>query len=161
MKHQLGDTPHYNFDAADRRGFALMATVMVLVLISVLIIAAYSGYMSVQRTSTLDYRNSRVFYAAEAGAEAVMAQLADAMNDGVLADSELANITPPTLTGFVYDTISVIKVDSALIETVTDGPFAGLYALTQKIDIRTEVRDPNDNFAVVIVSAKAQAIPIF
>ncbi len=161
MKHQLGNTPHYNFDTGDRRGFALMATVMVLVLISVLIIAAYSGYMSVQRTSTLDYRNSRVFYAAEAGAEAVMAQLADAMNDGVLADSELANITPPTLTGFVYDTISVIKVDSALIETVTDGPFAGLYALTQKIDIRTEVRDPNDNFAVVIVSAKAQAIPIF
>ncbi len=145
----------------DKRGFALVATLAVMVLISVLIVTAFTGAMTVIRTTNLDYRNSRVFYAAEAGAEAVMAQLADALEDGDITDKELADLQPPTLEGFEFQQLKVDKIGGVYTETISDGAYAGLYSLTQKIDIYSEVKDPADNLHGVIVSAKAQAIPIF
>jgi type II secretory pathway pseudopilin PulG len=46
--------------SGDRRGFALEATLMVMLLISVLLAAAVLGAMTTTRTSNLDYRNTRV-----------------------------------------------------------------------------------------------------
>jgi hypothetical protein len=66
----------------DRDGFALEATPFVLVLMSVLMLSAYTGAAMATGSSNLDYRASRVSYAAEAGADAIMAQLADALEDG-------------------------------------------------------------------------------
>jgi len=57
---------------ADRRGFALEATLIVLVLISVLVGASVASYVMVQRSGSVDYRGTRVSYAAEAGADAVL-----------------------------------------------------------------------------------------
>lgn len=48
-----------------------------------------------------------------------------------------------------------------MIETVTDGPYAGLYSLTQHIEITSEATDPLGNTSAVVVAAKAQAFPIF
>ena len=66
---------------ADRRGFALEATLIVLVLISVLVGASVASYIMVQRSGSVDYRGTRVSYAAEAGADAVISQLAQSMTD--------------------------------------------------------------------------------
>ena len=116
----------------DRSGFALVATLMVMVLIAALIATATSGVLTVLRTSNLDYRSSRVFYASEGGAEAIMAQLQDALDDGDLTDAELAALTPPTIPGFEFDSLTVEKIGGLVTETITDGPYAGLYSLTQK-----------------------------
>ncbi len=145
----------------DERGLALEGTLLVLVLMSAILMAAVSGVTVVTRTANYDYRGSRVFYAAEGGAEAVMAQLADALEDGALSDEELAAIQPPTLTGFTFTDVTAQRVGAIEIETITDGPYAGLYSLTQRVDITTEARDELDNSSSIIVSAKAQAIPIF
>ncbi len=67
----------------DRRGFALEATLIVLVLISVLVGASVASYVMIQRSSSVDYRGTRVSYAAEAGADAVISQLASEMTDGI------------------------------------------------------------------------------
>ncbi len=145
----------------DRRGFALEATLFVLLLMSTVIAVAYYGAVTVQRTANLDYRGSRVFYASEAGAEAVMAQLADALEDGSLSDQELDAIQPPSLPGFTFDALDVERVGGIATETITDGPFAGLYSLTQRVNITAEASDQVDNTSAIVVSVKAQAIPIF
>ena len=145
----------------DQRGFALEATLMVMLLISVLLAAAVLGAVTTTRTTSMDYRNSRVFYAAEAATEAIMGQLGQDMEDGYLSDEELAALVPPPLQGFTFDSFSVTKVEDEFVETITDGSFAGLYALTQKVEIYSEARDAVDNSSAIMISAKAQAIPIF
>jgi hypothetical protein len=52
-------------------------------------------------------------------------------------------------------------VGQAVIENITDGPFAGLYALTQVVDIYARAEDSNGTVSAVVLRAKAQAIPIF
>ena len=141
----------------DQRGFALEATLMVMLLISVLLAAAVLGAVTTTRTTSLDYRNSRVFYAAEGATEAIMGQLGQDMEDGYLSDEELAALLPPPLEGFTFDSFSVTKTGDAIVETITDGSFAGLYALTQKVEIYSEARDAADNSSAILISAKAQA----
>ncbi len=122
---------------------------------------AVTGVVTATRTANLDYRYSQVNYAAEAGADAIMAQLEDALEDGNISDAELAAITPPTLTGFTYGAITANRIGGVQVETITDGPFSGLYALTQYLDIYSEAQDAMSNSAAAIVTAKAQAIPLF
>ena len=155
--------PEHTMEAGmnNRNGFALVATLLVMMLITVVVAASVTGAAAAIRATDLDYRNSKVFYAAEAGAEAIMAQLHDALEDASLDDDELAAITAPTITGFTYTNFSVQKVGAIVIERITDGAFAGLYSLTQRIDIHSEVSDASNNLSAIIVSAKAQAIPIF
>ena len=100
-----------------RDGFALEATLLVMVLMSVLMLAAYTGAATATRSAHLDYRASRVSYAAEAGADAVMAQLADALEDGYLDDSELSALTAPSLEGFTFSTLNATKIDTTEVET--------------------------------------------
>lgn len=144
-----------------RGGFALEATMLVLILMTVLMAAAYTAAVSATRSSTLDYRSARVSYAAEGGADAVLAQLADALEDGLLEDGELAAVESPEMEGFTFADMGVRKIGGAEVETVTDGPYAGLYSLTQKLEITSLATDPYGNTSAVVVSAKAQAFPIF
>jgi hypothetical protein len=142
-------------------GFALMATLFVMILISTLVVAGFAGAAASFRTADLDYRNSQVFYAAEGGAEAILSQLHLALVDGALDDTELAAITVPAIEGFVFDSFSVDRVGGIIPERITDGPFAGLYSLTQRVEIYSSARDAIYNSNAIMVSAKAQSIPIF
>ncbi len=143
------------------RGFALEATLFTMLLIAALIATAFTGVVTVTRTANVDYRNSRVAYAAEAGADAIMAQVADALEDGALSDDELSGVVLPELEGFTYEAVTATKIGGVGVEPITDGPFAGLYSLTQRLDIFSKAVDPTGNSSSVMVSAKAQAIPIF
>jgi len=145
----------------NRRGFALEAALFVILLIAVLVAVSVTGVVAVTKTAGLDYRNARVSYAAEAGADAIMAQLADALEDGALSDAELSAVAPPSIPGFTYDAVTVNRIGGVAVETITDGPFAGLYSLTQSLEIHSKVRDAHNNGSEVVVTAKAQAIPIF
>ena len=145
----------------NRNGFALESSLFLMLLIAVLVAVSVSGIIPVVRTADVDYRNARVTYAAEAGADAIMAQLEIALQDGALSDAELAAVVPPAIPGFVYDAMAVTRQGGVTVETVTDGPFAGLYSLTQDLAINSRVSDYQGNRSEVIVTAKAQAIPIF
>jgi len=145
----------------NRQGFALESSLFLMLLIATLIAVTVTGVVPVVRTSSLDYRNARVSYAAEAGADAIMAQLEIALRDGVLSDAELSAVVPPTITGFTYDAVTATRLGGIEVETITDGPFAGLYSLTQNIEINSRVSDYQANRSAVVVTAKAQAIPVF
>lgn len=145
----------------NRHGFALEATLGILVLMSLLVVTVYASAMAAFRGGQTDLTKQQSYYAAEAGAESGMAQLADALEDAVLQDSELASIVTPSLAGFTFDSFSVTKIDTVKAELITDGAFSGLYSLTQMVEIYSEARARDNSSSAVIVTAKAQAIPIF
>ncbi|MGH8621019.1 MAG: hypothetical protein ACRET3_02680, partial [Burkholderiales bacterium] len=89
------------------------------------------------------------------------AQVDDNLNDGVLTDAELAAITPPVIPGFTIDSFKATKLGGITTETITDGPFAGLYSLTQRMEIFARAKDGGGHRAAVAISVKAQAIPLF
>lgn len=145
---------------SDRRGFALEATLILLVLMAALAAAAVMGAAMVQRNAGVDYRGTRVNYAAEAGADNVMAQLENAMVDGLITDPELAALTPPTLTGFTITT-QAVRNGLTAPRTISNGPYAGLVGLNQRIDITVSAVDATRNRADAVVSVNAQSIPLF
>ena len=142
-------------------GLALVATLIVLVMMTVVIAASMSGSISVVRSSSADYRNSRAFYAAEGGAEAALSQLKMAIADGLITDAELAAITPPAIAGYNFVEFSVARVDTPVVEQITDGPWSGMYALTERLKVTARVSDESGSHGAVVLGAKAQAIPIF
>jgi hypothetical protein len=147
--------------ARDRRGFALEATLVVLVLLTAVIGAAVLGATVVTRSAAVDVRGARVAYAAEAGADAVMAQLESAIQDGLIDDDELAALETPELEGFAFAVPTVTRQLGAEAKTITSGPFAGLTGLNQRIDIGIEARDALADRSRVVVSVNARSIPIF
>lgn len=144
-----------------RGGFALEATLLIMVLFGVLILAAAGGIGWTMRTTSTDIQGTRVNYASEGGAEAVMASLESGMADGYLDDAELAALTPPDFPGFEYETYSAVREGSPYSQPVTEGPFAGLFSLNQKINITVQARDAANNRSRSIVTVNAQAIPVF
>jgi hypothetical protein len=145
----------------ERSGLALITTIMVLAIVGTIVSAMVTVVMASVRTASLEYHEGRAFYAAEAGAEAALAQIKLALHDGYLEDSELLGTVPPTLEGFAYDSFNVRRIGEPIVETITDGPFSGLYALTQFIEVVSLAEDANGNMGGVVLDAKAQAIPIF
>ena len=79
-----------------------------------------------------------------------MAQLAEALEDAVIEDDELSMIAAPTIAGFTFDSFSVRKIGSVQTERITDGPFAGLYSLTQIVEIHSEAADAQFNSSAII-----------
>jgi len=148
----------------NEKGLALVATILTLGLLSVLMVFAVQAAILSARAQTFDRQAHRVALAAEAGAEAALAQIEVALEDGALDSAEAASIRPPTDPAFEvfdYDSFTVRPVGGVTVETLTDGEYAGLYALTQKVDVYSEASDAMGNRDAVYLGAKAQAIPIF
>ena len=144
-----------------RDGFAMAAALGVLTLLSVLVVTVFANAMASFRSGMTDLEKTRTYYAAEAGAESGMAQLALALEDAIIDDEELSAIVPPTIEGFTFDSFSVVRDGSVQTERITDGPFAGLFSRTQIVEITTVAVSPDYTSSSVMVTAKAQAIPIF
>lgn len=144
----------------NRRGFALEATMIFLVLLATLVGAAVAGIVMVQKTGGIDYRGSRTTYAAEAGADHVMSQLELMMSDGAISDPDLAALTAPTIPGMTV-TATAAREGSAAPRTITTGSYAGLIGLNQKINVTVQARDQTANRSQVVVSVNAQTIPLF
>ena len=102
-------------------GFAMMAALGVLTLLSVLVVTVFANAMASFRSGMTDLEKSRTYYAA--GAESGMAQLALALEDAVIEDQELSAIVPPTIDGFVFDEFSIVRDGSVETERITDGPY--------------------------------------
>lgn len=144
-----------------RRGFALESTLLLLVLLGAVVAAAVGASVMLQRSARTDALGTRVQYAAEAGADAVMAQLQTALQDGLISDTELGALATPVLPGFTYETVEATRVGSPVARTITSGSYRGLFGLNQRIDLHVEARDALQNRARVVVSVNTQAIPLF
>ncbi len=145
---------------SSRKGFALETVLLLLVMFSIIILAGLSAVTTLARTSNADYRGARASYAAEGGADDVMSQLDAAMQDGVINGEDIASLQTPQLTGYSM-TQSTQTMGVPVTRTITSGPFSGLYALNQPIDITVSARDTSGNKASAVLSVNAQTIPLF
>ncbi len=143
-----------------RRGFALEAVLLLMLLFGIIIAAGLSAVNTLSRTSVVDYRSSRTAYAAEGGADDIMSQLDAAMQDGVIGNEDIANLVEPSLPGFAY-TMNTETAGEPVARTITSGAFAGLVSLNQPIDIEVSARDSMNNRSTVVLSVNAQSIPLF
>ena len=127
---------------SSRSGFALEATLMLLILLTVLISAGPRGHDDGAAEPGVDYRGARATYAAESGADHVMSQLEGDIQDGSISDAELAALTPPVIGGFNL-TVSGARVGAPVPKTIASGPYTGLFGLNQQIDItvHAEIRE--------------------
>ena len=146
---------------SNRPGFALEATLIVMVLISALILAAMTGVIATQRTTTVDTANAEALLVAEGGADAVMGQLSSYMSDGFISDAELGTIATPSVPGWTFDPVTATKIGTPQIQTIAHGDFAGLVSYNQQIDLHVRAHDTRNNRGDVIITADAQAIPVF
>jgi len=145
----------------NRQGFALEATLFVLLLLAVLCVFAVSGVTTTTRTANYDYRNTRTAYAAEAASDDIMQQLSTKVADGFISQAELDSLTRPVVPGFSIPTMTVLPNGGATQETVNGGSYSGLYALVRNYDITTRASDSLGNASRAVVTVKAAAIPIF
>jgi Flp pilus assembly protein TadG len=144
----------------NQRGFALEATLLLLVLLAAVIGAASLGSVMVQRAAGSDYRSAKVTYAAEAGADHIMAVLRSDIQDGSISNSELAALTTPTMSGFTF-TAGATRVGGTVVQTISTGPYTGLVGLNQRIDVSVAARSALNDLGEAVVSANAQSIPLF
>lgn len=144
----------------ERKGFALEASLILLVMFSIIILAGLSAVTTLAKTSNADYRASRASYAAEGGADDIMSQLDAKMQDGIISASDISTVAPPEVRGFEI-TQQTNTTGIPVSRTIIGGPFAGLYSLNQPIDIRVSARDSSGNRATAILSVNAQTIPLF
>ncbi len=157
----LRPSPQGPAPSRGRRGFALESTLIVLALLGVLTAVVLTWVITVTRASGVDYRLARVNHAAEAGADAIMAQLEVAMEDGVLTEDELDDLEAPELPGFIFTEAVAERAGGAVAKPIPSGPFTGLYALHQPVDVRITAQDSSSAASSVIVSVNAQSIPLF
>jgi hypothetical protein len=145
---------------SNRSGFALEATLIMLILLTVLISAGLAATLMVQRGSSVDYRGARATYAAESGADHVMSQLEADVQDGAISNAELAALTPPAIPGFDV-TVSGARVGPPVPKTIASGPYTGLFGLNQQLDITVHADNARADRADAVVSVNAQSIPLF
>ena len=150
---RYGPTPN-------RRGFALEAVLLLMLLFGIIITAGLTAVNTLSRTSVIDYRSSQTSYAAEGGADDIMSQLDAAMQDGVIGNEDILGLQNPSLPGFKFVT-ETETTGTPIAKTITSGPFAGLISLNQPIDIQVTARDSMQNRSSVVLSVNAQSIPLF
>ncbi len=151
--HPHGQTPK-------RRGFALEAVLLLMLLFGIIITAGLTAVNTLSRTSVIDYRSSQTAYAAEGGADDIMSQLDAAMQDGVIGSQDILDLVNPSMPGFSFITETETTA-APFAKTITSGPFAGLISLNQPIDIQVTARDSMRNRSSVVLSVNAQSIPLF
>ena len=145
------------------KGFAFVAVLFVLVISSFLVIALWVNTVNATKTSQADMWDAMAQYAAEAGAEVTMARLDIALEDGYLSDIEMAEISAyEDQIGHSTVTNMLVKVGGEFTETITDGPFAGLRSLSQRLVVMsTATLGDGKGLARIQLGVKGQTIPIF
>jgi len=159
MQSQTGNRP----DPSGEDGFALITVLLILVLLSGLTVVAHLMSRTEVKIGGNDYTSTRSFYAAEAGAESMLAAIRSKMADGVLTASEVddADDSPPTIPGFAIDSFRAEMVGSSQVVEITQGPFSGLKSLSQKLRLISSVEGASGAKTSVEMNADALAIPIF
>ena len=79
----------------------------------------------------------------------------------MITNEELAGIQPPDLPPFDLSEFTIERIGTPRAVTITDGGYAGLYALTQDIEITARATGPTAAYNAVVLGVKVQAIPIF
>ena len=119
-----------------REGFALIAVLLLLILVSAISVGLVLMVQSERKISGSDLENTSSYYAAEAGMEKMTNDVADLYHTQQAPNaSQITGLgaTPLTLPGATYTEYSfavpaIAGVPTATVQNVSQGPFQGLLA---------------------------------
>ncbi len=151
--------------AGEERGSALLMTILILLVVSVLGASA-SKTASTEVEVAANYESSwRAFYAADGLAQASFNELIDLGRQlGRFPDtSELSAITPPAMTDIAIGNYSLVPTAAQTEGPLTSGYYHGLTALTRPyaVELRAETSDYPPATSSVTMAAFFDIIPIF
>jgi type II secretory pathway pseudopilin PulG len=149
-----------------RPGFALEATLVVLLLMVVLIGAVATGAATMTRTSNVDQSTAKLVYAVDGAADQVMSQLIYLIQQtGIPTAAQVDSLPLPDYAGTALDGITVTDtvraVGTAQRDSIRSGSMQGLFATYASYDLDITARDRADNIARSIVRVETQLVPIF
>ncbi len=144
-------------------GFALLAILLVIMVLTGLAAVTQLTSRTELRIGANQYANSQAYYAAEAGVEKLLAETRDQMAAGFLTQKKVAVVTlsPPTIPGYTFTTYKAELDPKVTVESITQGPFAGLTSMDQPLVVSVSVESSSGARSTVEVNARTQAIPIF
>lgn len=147
----------------DESGYALVAVLLVLGALTGLVMVAHANSRVDQRIGANATINTRAYYAAESGAENLLAAVRKKMDEGLITVSSIAAIdpTPPTIKGFTFTEYDANLSTTITTRSVTQGTWAGLVSLDRDLLVSSAVEGPADSRAAITLTARVQTMPIF
>lgn len=147
----------------DESGYALVAVLLILGALTGLVVVAHANNRMDQRIGANAAVNTRAYYAAEAGAENLLAAVRQKMDEGLITIESIAEIdpTPPSIKGFTYTQYDADLSESVTTRSVTQGVWAGLVSLDRDLLVASAVEGPADSRAAITLTARVQTMPIF
>jgi len=147
----------------DESGYALVAVLLVLGALTGLVVVAHANSRVDQRIGANATVNTRAYYAAESGAENLLAAVRKKMDEGLITVTSIATIdpTPPTIKGFTFTEYDANLSTTVSTRSVTQGTWAGLISLDRDLLVSSAVEGPADSRAAITLTARVQTMPIF
>src|SRR6266850_440172 len=151
------------------KGFALVAALLMLLLLSAFSVAIVYQANSETQTHTTDLENTQAYYGAEAAMEKMMADLNNLylsqQSPSLSAIQALAN-SQPTLSGITYTDYSFTVpntggVPNSTTRTISSGPNQGLIAQIVPMTLTATARRAGGSEVKMTRQIEAALIPVF
>jgi hypothetical protein len=154
---------------AAERGVALIASLLILMLMSALMVGFTTVVMSDQRFRTLDRDRTRAFYAAHSGIEKLTADLGNLYLANVAPTAgQLAALSaaPPAIPGITYAAPAGVTAYGATLKgsgtnPILSGPFQGLLALKKFYNLDVVARTLTGGEVHLTRRVETVDIPVF
>ncbi len=154
---------------SSNNGFALVAALLMLVILSAFSVAIVFLANSETQTHTTDLENTQVYYTAEAGMEKMMVDLNNLfLSNQTPSVSQIQAVgsTPPTLTGYTFPEYQLIVPNVSgtptyTVRTISSGPNQGLVAQLLPITLATTARAGNGAEVRMTRDVELALIPVF
>jgi len=151
------------------RGFALVAALLVLLMLSAFSVAIVSMANSETQTHTTDLQNTQAYYVAEAGMEKMIVDLNNLFlsnQSPTVAQIQAVGSTPPTLAGYAFPEYQLIVPNVSgnptyTVRTISSGPSQGLVAQLLPITLATTSRASNGAEVRMTRDIEIALIPVF
>lgn len=151
------------------QGFALVAALLMLLVLSAFSVAIVFLANSETQTHTTDLENTQAYYSSEAGMEKMMVDLSNLFlsnQSPTVTEIQAIGTTPPTLTGYSFPeyTLTVPNVSGTptyTVRTISTGPNQGLVAQLLPITLATTARASNGAEVRMTRDIEVALIPVF
>lgn len=151
-------------------GMTLLATVMVMMLMSALLVGFVSLVVADQQANGLNRDQTQAYAAAHAGLEKLTADLGDLFVGGnfspTRAQLDVIETTPPVLDGFVYTAPGGgsgyrITAGASAARPVPSGPYQGLVGLITPYEVTVTARSTTGGEVRMRREMQTVGIPVF
>lgn len=148
----------------NKEGMVMPVALIVMLLLTLLGMEALLSSSTDLLTTRSQWAGKGAFYASEGGIVYGTKELNSLLATTLVPTSaQIAAITPPSISGFNFDTFSVAASGNSAVKTITTGPYAGLNSVSTPYTITSQTSGTGSDSGTVRLtqSVEDQLIPLF